>query len=149
MVRWWSYFYTFLPCNQQFAAKFSYRFNSFIFQHFVKCDTLDKNVGCVHEVLQYKVYIFLQNIQYLGSFFLTRSADDPVDLYKARYVTMIMSNILFMKIFSVLEIFQLSSWIDNNVESLTTVVHITQAFGCFNFFIYLAKEYCRFVSDES
>ena len=34
----WSHFYTFLPCNQQFAAPFSYCFNSFIFQHYVKCD---------------------------------------------------------------------------------------------------------------
>ena len=35
----WSHFYTFLPCNKQFAAQFSYCLNSFIFQHYVKCDT--------------------------------------------------------------------------------------------------------------
>ena len=35
----WSYFCTFLPCNQQFASKFSYHCNSLIFQHYVKCDT--------------------------------------------------------------------------------------------------------------
>ena len=39
----WSYFYTFLPCNQQFAAQFSYRCNSLCFQHYVKCDTFKSN----------------------------------------------------------------------------------------------------------
>ena len=39
MVWLWSYFYTFLRCNQQFAAQFSYHCNSLNFQHYVKCDT--------------------------------------------------------------------------------------------------------------
>ena len=39
----WPYFYTFLPCNKQFAAKFSYQCNSHIFQHYVKYDTTRKN----------------------------------------------------------------------------------------------------------
>ena len=38
----------------------------------------DKNVGCVDEVQWFKMYIFFQNNQYLGSYYLTRSADDPV-----------------------------------------------------------------------
>ena len=60
-----------------------------------------------------------------------------------------MFNILLKKIFSGLEIFQLFVWIDKKMDTLEMVAHITQAFGCFNFFIYLAKEYCHFVSDES
>ena len=43
MVWLWSYFYTFLPCNQQFAAQFSYRCNSLSFQHYVKCDSFKSN----------------------------------------------------------------------------------------------------------
>ena len=41
MVLVWllSYFYTFLPCNWQFAAQFSYHCKPLIFQHYVKCDT--------------------------------------------------------------------------------------------------------------
>ena len=39
LVWLWSYFYTFLPCNQQFASQFSYHCNSLIFSHYVKCDT--------------------------------------------------------------------------------------------------------------
>ena len=39
----WSYFFTFLPCNQQFAAKFSYRCNSLSCQQYVKCDTFKSN----------------------------------------------------------------------------------------------------------
>ena len=35
IVWFWSYFYTFLPCNQQFAAQFSYCCNSLNFQHYV------------------------------------------------------------------------------------------------------------------
>ena len=43
IVWFWSYFYTFLPCNQQFAAQFSYRCNSLSFPHYVKCDTFKSN----------------------------------------------------------------------------------------------------------
>ena len=43
LVWLWSHFYTFLPCNKQFAAQFSYRCNSLSFQHYVKCDTYKSN----------------------------------------------------------------------------------------------------------
>ena len=39
MVWLWSYFYTFLHCNRQFASQFSYHCNSLIFRHYVNCDT--------------------------------------------------------------------------------------------------------------
>ena len=43
MVWLWSYFFTFLPSNQQFAAQFSYLCNSLIFQHCVKYDSFKSN----------------------------------------------------------------------------------------------------------
>ena len=43
MVWLWSYFFTFLPSNQQFAAQFSYRCNTLSFQHYVKCDSFKSN----------------------------------------------------------------------------------------------------------
>ena len=33
---------------------------------------------CVDEVQEFKMYIFFQNNQYLGSYYLTGSDDDPV-----------------------------------------------------------------------
>ena len=45
MVWLWSYFFTFVPCKQQFAAQFSYSYsyNSLSFEHYVKCDTFKSN----------------------------------------------------------------------------------------------------------
>ena len=83
----------------------------------------------------FNIYISqFQTVTVLGHTFIIKICKD--DMY----------NILFMKIFSGFEIFQLFVWIDKKMDTLETVVHITQAFGCFNFFIYLAKEFCHFKS---
>ena len=54
----WSYIYTFLPYNQQFAAQFSYRCTSLIFQHYVMCDTTKQNGGSGETDAQVKILIY-------------------------------------------------------------------------------------------
>ena len=74
----WSYFYTFLPCNQQFASQFSYHCTSLIFQHYVMCDTTRQNGGSGETDVQVRILIYHLLMALRGVYKKTGIVDDPV-----------------------------------------------------------------------
>ena len=71
-------FYTFLPCNQQFAAQFSFRCTSLIFQHYFMCDTTRQNGGSGETDAQVKILIYHLLMALRGVYKKTGIVDNPV-----------------------------------------------------------------------